>query len=57
MLESQVKSFKDSLNEKEMEVKIMKREREENLNLRMELTLENKRLKVLKSRYFIYFLE
>lgn len=38
-------AVKEQLGEKEVEVKIMKREKDEFLNSRLELALENKRLK------------
>lgn len=38
-------SMKEQLGEKDIEIKIMKREKDEFLNSRLELALENKRLK------------
>jgi hypothetical protein len=38
--------MRELLSEKDVEIKIMKREKEDTLNARYELYLENKRLKV-----------
>jgi F0F1-type ATP synthase delta subunit len=38
--------MKEQLNERDVEIKIMKREKDEFLTSRLELALENKRLKV-----------
>jgi hypothetical protein len=45
-LERENKALQESLREKETEVRIVRREREEQFTFKMELTLENNKLKV-----------
>lgn len=45
-----MKNLSEKLVDREAEIRIMKREREEALHNKMDLTLENKRLKVLLIR-------
>ena len=47
-MEQDLTKFKITLNEKETELKILKRERDEYLTQKVELTLENKKIKVGK---------
>lgn len=45
-LEGQLKAVKEAMAERDLEVKIIRREREELLHAKMELAQENKKLKV-----------
>jgi regulator of replication initiation timing len=49
-LEETVSHLRQTVSEKDVEVKIMKRERDEFLNTKLELTLENRRLKVFANQ-------
>ena len=49
--------MREVLADREAEIRIMKREREEALHYKMDMTLENKRLKVIHDNLNVYSLK